>query len=228
MGQGAKAKKQQNLQGTGNAHKASCDEKKLEVSVKAERGADKEQSEGLSNERSEREKEGDDLDLQKPPSEVFRGAASGMLDLLSQALGGDSMADGMKELLDNAEAASIDKSISMLQAHRTGADQATIKLLQRADAVPYLHGNNSFPDLCLETAVVHTQTRGSTSQRQSIFEILPGSPGLVSENVGLLACKKYRSHSFLNPQSLFTMAMWLTWYHANFSPYQLVSCVTRW
>ena len=114
-----KAKKQQNLQ-----------EKKPEESVEKEKEADKEE------ERGEKEKEGDDLDLQKPPSEVFRSAASGMLDLLSQAVGGDSMADGMKELLDNAEAASIDKSICMLQAHRSGADQATIKLLERVDAVP--------------------------------------------------------------------------------------------
>ena len=69
--------------------------------------------------KADNEQEVDQLGLEKPPLEVLRGMISGLMDLLSQATGGDSVVDGAKELIENAEAASIDRSISMLQAHRS-------------------------------------------------------------------------------------------------------------
>ena len=84
-------------------------EEESEEAKKAEKTAKKEDN----------EQEVDQLGLEKPPLEVLRGMISGLMDLLSQATGGDSVVEGVKELIENAEAASIDRSISMLQAHRS-------------------------------------------------------------------------------------------------------------
>ena len=74
--------------------------------------------------------------LEKPRLEGIRGMISTAMDLVGQAIGGDSILEGLQELVDNADVASIDKCIAMLQAHRSGADQATIEVLQKANRVP--------------------------------------------------------------------------------------------
>ena len=39
--------------------------------------------------------------------------------MLSQATGGESFVDGLKELVSNADTGTINRSIGMLQSHRT-------------------------------------------------------------------------------------------------------------
>ena len=78
-----------------------------------------ETAEERSATKGESDKEGDELGLEKPPLEGLRGMISSGMDLLGQAIGGDSILEGVQELIDNADVASIDKSISMLQAHRS-------------------------------------------------------------------------------------------------------------
>ena len=52
-------------------------------------------------------------------SKPFCGMLTGLMQLLSLAVGGDQTIESLQELMENAEFATIDRSISMLQAHRT-------------------------------------------------------------------------------------------------------------
>ena len=48
------------------------------------------------------------------------GLFEGLLDLLSKAAGGDSFVAALKDLVSNADRGIINRSIGMLQSHRTG------------------------------------------------------------------------------------------------------------
>lgn len=50
----------------------------------------------------------------------------GLLELLSQATGGATGVDELKEIVANAEAATINRSIEMLQSHRRAIGQGWI------------------------------------------------------------------------------------------------------
>ena len=48
--------------------------------------------------------------------------AENLLDMASNAMGGEGFLDGIKEIVGNAETGTINRSIEMLQSHRTGRD----------------------------------------------------------------------------------------------------------
>ena len=54
------------------------------------------------------------------------GLVEGLLELLSQATGGATGVDELKEIVANAEAATINRSIEMLQSHRRAIGQGWI------------------------------------------------------------------------------------------------------
>ncbi|CAK9005235.1 unnamed protein product [Durusdinium trenchii] len=67
--------------------------------------------------------------------QTLRAACGNCMEFLGHATG-DNAIEGVKELCANAEAASINKSISMLQSHRSGACQITIKVLEHDESEP--------------------------------------------------------------------------------------------
>jgi len=61
---------------------------------------------------------------------ALRGLVEALLDMLSQATGGANFVDEIKEAVSNAETGTINRSIGMIQSHRTGACQTTINVVQ--------------------------------------------------------------------------------------------------
>ncbi|CAL1151385.1 unnamed protein product [Cladocopium goreaui] len=89
-----------------------------------------------SEEKEEEEKKDEAAgSLEKLPSifRTVRGIVEGLLDTISQALGGENVLDSIKEVISNAESGTIHRAIASLQSHRSGADQATVRALQRGD-----------------------------------------------------------------------------------------------
>lgn len=98
------------------------------------RGGDEEVK---SEEKEEEKKEETAGGLEELPSifRTVRGIVEGLLDTVSQAIGGDNILDGVKEIISNAESGTIHRAIASLQSHRSGADQATVRALQRGDTL---------------------------------------------------------------------------------------------
>jgi len=61
---------------------------------------------------------------------ALRGLVEALLDTLSQATGGANFVDEIKEVVSNAETGTINRSIGMIQSHRSGACQATISVVK--------------------------------------------------------------------------------------------------
>lgn len=89
-----------------------------------------------SEEKEEEEKKDEAAGgLEKLPSifRTVRGIVEGLLNTISQALGGENVLYSIKEIISNAESGAIHRAIASLQSHRSGADQATVRALQRGD-----------------------------------------------------------------------------------------------
>ena len=50
----------------------------------------------------------------------------GLLDMVNNVTGGEGLFDGMKEIVANAETGTINRSIEMLQSHRSRAREVSI------------------------------------------------------------------------------------------------------
>jgi len=61
---------------------------------------------------------------------TLRGLVESLLDTVSQATGGENFVDEIKEAVSNAETGTINRSIGMIQSHRSGACQATISVVK--------------------------------------------------------------------------------------------------
>eukprot|EP00435_Cladocopium_sp_Y103_P033486 s2534_g8.t1 len=61
---------------------------------------------------------------------MFRGMVESLLDMLSQATGGANFVDEIKEVIASADTGTLNRSIGMIQSHRSGACQATIRVVQ--------------------------------------------------------------------------------------------------
>eukprot|EP00434_Breviolum_minutum_P036960 symbB.v1.2.032758.t2/scaffold3973.1/size47119/1 len=105
-----------------------------EESKEESKESEEEQGDGTTkkNEKRKSEKEnaaGGDWEL---PSifRTMRGLVEASLDTVNQATGGGNFVEEIKEVVSNAETGTINRSIGMIQSHRSGACQATIKVVQ--------------------------------------------------------------------------------------------------
>ena len=109
----------------------------------------------LEEEMEEEEKENAEKEEEKG-SKVFsmvsyvlqklRGGAETMLDLLEKATG-ESYLEQIKEAVANADTATINGSIEMLQSHRSGADQATIEALNNGGTKAVMRSKSNLSDI---------------------------------------------------------------------------------
>jgi len=100
---------------------------------------------------------------------AFRGLVEALLDTLSQATGGANFVDEIKEVVSNAETGTINRSIGMIQSHRSGACQATISVVKT--------GMDEIASQSFQSSSLHQRDGGScrkgAKQRNGQGERLP-------------------------------------------------------
>eukprot|EP00435_Cladocopium_sp_Y103_P046814 s3310_g13.t1 len=95
---------------------------------------DEEAAEKKKEDEKENKEEAAGGDFELPSMfRTLRGMVTGGLDTVSQAVGGDVLLDSVKQVLENAEASTINRAIAMLRARWSGADLVTASVLETAE-----------------------------------------------------------------------------------------------